>query len=268
MADLYFPQLTSGALAQYPIQKTLITPTVKNILADGSLVLSTTLNSNPHASRLIWQLSYTELSVVDLQALQAHFATCQGPYRAFTFIDPTDNMLACSSDLTAAIWQRGAIQVTPGILDPEGGNQGTLLTNTGQASQQVVQTLKVPANYQYCLSAYVMAAQAGTVILTRNGTAASDSTAVSVGPSWTRVFAGGQLNDAGASITVGITLAPGQQITVYGMQLEAQLQPSRYRVTQFSGGVYSAAHWAVDELIVVADAPNFYSTSFSIETNL
>jgi len=61
---------------------------------------------------------------------------------------------------------------------------------------------------------------------------------------------------------------PGQQVTVYGLQLEAQLQPSRYRPTRGMGGVYSNAHWAVDELPVMAQAPNLFSTSFSIETNL
>jgi len=232
------------------------------------MVLLTELDSNPHASRLIWQLSYTELSLTDLQALQAHFATCLGPLRAFTFIDPTDNMLVSSLDLTATGWQRGAIQITPGALDPEGGRQGTVLTNTSQASQQIVQTLNVPANYQYCLSVYVMSVQAETIMLTRSGTTASESTVWSVGPNWTRIVSSGRLNDASTSLTVGVVLAPGQQVAVYGMQLEAQLQPSRYRATGQVGGVYPAAHWAVDELAVVAGAPNLFSTSFSIETNV
>lgn len=268
MANLYFPQLTSGALAQYPIQKTRVVPTIKNVLPDGNLVLFTELNSNPHAARLMWQLSYSGLGLVDLQALQAHYANCRGPFRGFTFIDPTDNMFFWSSDLTAQNWQRNGMQISSGASDPDGGSGAFVLTNASQASQAVVQTLSVPANYRYCMSAYVMSAASGTVLLTRSGASASESSVVNVGPSWTRVASSGQLNDAGTEFTAGIVLVPGQQITVYGMQLEAQMQPSRFRATGATAGVYPTAHWGSDELAITAEAPNLFSTSFSIETNL
>jgi hypothetical protein len=268
MGELFFPQLASGALAQYPIQKTRVVPTIKNVLPDGSMIVASELNFNPYASRLLVQLSYSDLETADIQALQAHFGACLGPLRRFTFIDPTDNMLASSSDLTAVNWQRGAIQIIPGAVDPNGGHEGFVLTNVGQASQGIVQTLAVPAHYQYCLSAYVTSMQDGSVVLSRSGTSASTSTAAPVRSAWTRVSSSGRLSDGGTKLTVGLILMPGQQVTVYGFQLEAQLQPSRYRATQDTGGVYSNAHWAVDELPVMAQAPNLFSTSFSIETNL
>ncbi|HSU33365.1 MAG TPA: hypothetical protein VLJ11_19210 [Bryobacteraceae bacterium] len=268
MGELFFPQLASGALAQYPIQKTRLVPTIKNVLLDGSMILASELNFNPHASRLLFQLSYSNLETADMQALQAHFEACLGPLRAFTFIDPTDNMLASSSDLTATGWQRGAIQIVPGATDPNGDGEAFVLTNVSQASQGIVQTLAVPAHYQYCLSAYVTSTQAGSVVLSRTGTSASNSTVVQVGSSWTRVISSGRLNDGGTTFTAGLILMPGQQVTVYGMQLEAQLQPSRYRATRGMGGVYTRAHWAVDEFPIMAQAPNLFSTSFSIETNV
>ena len=217
---------------------------------------------------MVWELSYSGLSQVDAQALQSHFSACLGPLRAFTFIDPTDNMLVASGDFTSASWQKGAIQITSGVVDPQGGSQATVLTNTSQANQQIVQTLNVPANYQYCLSAYMTCTQAATIALVRSGSTASDPTSLSIGPSWTRRVSSGRLNDPGTTLTAGMILAPGQQVTVYGMQLEAQLQPSRYRSTGQVGGVYPTAHWATDELGLVATAPNLYSTTFSIETSL
>jgi hypothetical protein len=268
MGELFFPQLASGALAQYPIQKTRVVPTIKNVLLDGSMILASELNFNPQASRLLFQLSYSDLEFADMQALQGHFGACLGPLRAFTFIDPTDNMLASSSDLTATNWQRGAIQITPGAGDPNGGNEGFVLTNVSQASQAIVQTLTVPAHYQYCLSAYITSMQMGSVVLSRSAMTASDSTVVPVGSGWTRVSSSGRLNEGGTKFTAGLILMPGQQVTVYGLQLEAQLQASRYRATQGMGGVYSRAHWAVDELPMMAQAPSLFSTSFSIETNL
>lgn len=268
MGELFFPQLASGALAQYPIQKTRVVPTIKNVMLDGSMILASELNFNPQASRLIFQLSYSDLEATDMQAMQGHFGACLGPLRAFTFIDPTDNMLASSSDLTATNWQRGAIQVIPGAMDPNGGNEAFVLINVGQASQGIVQTLAVPAHYQYCLSAYVTSTQEGNIVLSRSGTNASNSTVVPVGSGWTRVISSGRLSDGSTKFTTGLILMPGQQVTVYGLQLEAQLQPSRYRATRGMGGVYSNAHWAVDELPIMAQAPNLFSTSFSIETNL
>jgi hypothetical protein len=268
MANLFFPQLASGALAQYPIQKTRVVPTIKNVLMDGSMVLASGLNFNPHASQLVIQLSYTDLESADIGALQAHFGACQGPLRAFTFIDPTDNMLTWSSDLTAAPWRRGEIEIIPGAVDPDGGNEGFVVTNVGQASQEIVQTLSVPAQYQFCLSAYITSTEAGSVVLTRRGMTASDSTTVPVGPRWTRVVSSGRLNDQGTPFTAGVILMPGQQVTLYGLQLEAQRQPSRFRATGAIGGVYARAHWATNELPIVAQAPNLFSTSFSIETNL
>src|SRR5690349_7261825 len=130
-----------------------------------------------------------------MQALQAHFGACLGPLRAFTFIDPTDNMLVSSSDLTATNWQRGAIQIIPGAADPNGGNEGFVLTNVSQASQEIVQILTVPAHYQYCLSAYVTSVQEGSIVLSRNGTSASNSTVVPVASDWTRVTSSGRLKD-------------------------------------------------------------------------
>src|ERR1700761_8140534 len=100
MASLFYPQLTSGAVAQYPIRKIRSVRTIKNVLLDGSMILF----SDPDGAQLLWELSYTGLSDVDVQALQAHFNSCVGPFHAFTFIDPTDNMLVSSSDLTAAPW--------------------------------------------------------------------------------------------------------------------------------------------------------------------
>jgi len=264
MASLFFPQLSSGALAQYPIRKVRLARTIKNVLADGTILAL----SDPDGSHLLWEMAYSNLSLADTQALQNHFGNCLGPYHAFTFIDPTDNMLSWSSDLQQAVWNRSSlIQISSGIADPNGGTGAFTLTNTGQAAQQISQTLNVPAGYQYCFSLYAMSSQASNLVLVRTGSAQnSDNTSALLGPAWTRITSSGQLTDSAANFSVGIDLAPGQQITVYGLQLEAQIAPSRYRPTGETGGVYANAHWGIDQLTVTADAPAQFSTSFTIET--
>ena len=117
MDNLFFPQLSSGAVAQYPIHKTQVTRSVLNRLADGTVIVG----PDPYASKLIWDLNFTQLSIDDISALQAHFQACCGPYRAFTFIDPTDNMLSNSADLTTASWQKDPqVRIAPGAADPAG----------------------------------------------------------------------------------------------------------------------------------------------------
>jgi len=263
MGNLFYPQLASGSVAQYPIKKTSLVRTIKNVLPDGHLILS----ADPNGSHRIWQLVYTELATADAQALQAHFAACAGSFRSFTFIDPTENMLVWSSDLRNSPWQKlSLLQLTPGLPDPDGGTAAFTVTNTGQSTLQISQTLVVPANYQYCLSLYATSAQPAQLVLTRSGPSAQESTTCMVGPAWSRVVSSGQLNDSGTTFTVGIGLAAGQQVGLYGVQLEPQISPSRYRPTTNIGGVYANAHWGIDQLTIAAEAPNLYSTSFSIES--
>jgi hypothetical protein len=265
MSKLYFPQLTSGAVAQYPIRKMKLVRTIKNVLSDGTMILY----PDPDAARLIWELAYNNLSTMEVGAIQAHFNDCVGRFHAFTFIDPTDNMLLSSSDLRSVAWQTSSlIQITPGAGDPDGGFSAFTVTNTGQASQMISQTIAVRANYRYCFSLYVNSDQTSTITLVRSGSSSEERTDLPVNPAWGRIVSSGQLNDSGAIFTVGISLAAGQRVELYGFQLEAQISPSRYRPTTQTAGVYSNAHWAVDELTVIAAAPALFSTSFSIETGI
>src|SRR4051794_20474681 len=137
MADLFYPQLTSGALAQYPLRKTRIARTIKNILPDGNMIVL----PDSGARRTIWQLQYSNLSFADIQALQSHFKACKGPLSAFTFIDPTGNMLVSSTDLTTAVWQKSSLlQIQTGTTDPFGGTTAQTITNYGQNTQELNQT--------------------------------------------------------------------------------------------------------------------------------
>lgn len=264
MANLYYPQLTTGALAQYPIQKIRATRTIKNVMPDGTMVLY----SDQSADRLIWALAYEELSSTDLGALQAHFAACLGPLRAFTFIDPTDNMLAWSADLTQPSWTTSTLLTLSQGDDPNGGTGAFVISNVGQSDQAISQTLQVPGRYQYCFSAYVTSASASSVSLVRSGAHDQQVDVLPVTPNWTRVTSSGRLDDAGTTLTVGILVPAGQQVQVYGVQLEAQVRPSGYRATGQLGGVYPTSHWLNTELIVTAEAPDLFSTTVSIETSI
>src|SRR6185312_1111793 len=263
MGNLYFPQLSSGALAQYPIKKARLFRTIKNVLPDGSLFLA----EDPGYSRWQWNLSYSALSPSDVQAIQAHFSACKGPLHAFTFVDPTDNMLPWSSDLSNSHWQASPlIHLQAGAADPLGGANGFVLTNTAENSEEFTQTLAVPANFTYCLSMYIARSSQATVGLIRRGSESTQPLTVNIGPTWTRAVSAGQLIDSGSELTVGVSLSAGQQISIFGPQLEAQPAPSEYRSTAQISGVHPNSHWTVGQLSIEATAPDLYSTAFTIET--
>ncbi len=263
MADLFFPQLSSGAIGQYPIRKTKVSRTVKNAMQDGSLISY----ADPNGGQLIWQLGYTALSSQDLNLLVEHFNACQGRLQKFTFIDPTDNMLANSYDLLAPSWQcSNLVQVAANQEDPAGGSSAFTLANNAQTNQVLSQTLAVPSGYQYCFSVYILSAEPTPVQLIRGGSSTQQTAAAMASSQWIRAVSSGVLSDQGSTLTVAIGLAPGQQVSLYGPQLEAQILPSCYRPTGNTGGVYPNAHWDVDELAISGEAPNLFSTVFTIET--
>jgi hypothetical protein len=265
MASLSFPQLSSGALAQYPIRRRTTLRTIKNILADGSMILL----PDPGAGQLSWQLSYSDLRAADMNALQDHFQACAGPLRSFIFLDPTENLLTYSADLTGPSWITPAgVTIESGLPDPLGGAAAFRIINGGSATQEIVQTLTAPVNYQYCLSVYATSTGGGTCSLARSGTAVQQLSVYQVKSNWSRIFSSGRLNDTGTDLSVAISLAAGQSISLFGPQLEPQIAPSRFRPTYSRAGVYTSAHWAVQELVFTADAPNLFSTSFTIETSI
>ncbi len=175
-------------------------------------------------------------------------------------------MLSNSSNLLGSSWVcPSSVSLKANIADPSGGTGAFSATNNGQASQEISQMLTVPAGYQYCFSIYVLSAVPATLNLIRRGPASQQTTVVPVGPQWTRVVSSGRLSDPGATLSVAVSLEAGQQVSLYGPQLEAQIAASRYRPTLQTGGVYANAHWGVDELPISADAPDLFSTVFSIE---
>lgn len=262
MANLFFPQLVSGAIAQYPISRVRLVRTVKNTLANGDLVLYEDLG----AGQLIWNLEYAELSNVDLALLQSHFTACAGPYHAFTFLDPTGNLLNWSSDLTQPLWTPPpSFVIAAGAADPNGGLAGFNLTNNGQITQGIAQSLIVPAAYQYVLSIYIRSAAGAAVTLSRTGQYASSAETFVANANWQRISISGTLQDSGNTLNVGFTLGAGEQVNVYAPQLEPQLAPSRARLTAQQGGVYANAHWAVNSLPVIETAAGLFTTSFTIE---
>jgi len=250
---LYFPQLSSGATGQYPIKKHRVERTILNQLSDGSTVKF----ADTGAELVQWQLAYQDLTDSEIANLQQFFAACEGQLTSFTFLDPMENLLTWSEDLTQPVWESSTLlQRTAGIDDPNGGSSATRITNPTAADINVEQNVNAPGGLVYSLSVYVRRQSGSTISLFRQTTDASGSESYALAATWQRVSLSGSLSSVATSISVGITVPAGNSVDVYGWQLEAQPAPSAYKVSFSASGVYSNAHLSQDSLAVTTTAPN------------
>ncbi len=262
MADLFFPQLNTGAVAQYPIRKVALTRTISNVLPGGDILVY----PDDAASRTTWNWEYAGLTDDELGRLQNFFDLCAGPLKSFTFLAPTGNLLSSSSSFQASAWQlSSAITLIGESAGPLSTATASTLINNAQTVQELEQTLNVPGNYSYCYSLYVSSVTPQEVTLFRRGMHSEAATSFNAGPDWKRIWTTGNLQDESTGFSVGLKLSPGQELSISAAQLEAQPGVSPYRNTLQNGDIYPNAHWASEELNVRYLGPNSISVSVSIE---
>ena len=250
---LYFPQLASGAVGQYPVTKNQFQRTITNTLPDARTIKY----SDPGAPMVQWRLEYEGLSDSEIAVLQQFFATCEGQLHAFTFADPLANLLLWSEDLTQLVWQAdGPLQFATGAPDPNGRMSATQITNPTGADLVIQQTINAPGWYSYSFSVYVQSQTGVNVPLTRVAGSISSAKVFPTDSSWQRVSLSGQTNTTAESLTVGVTIPGGQSITLFGVQLESQPGISPYKPSYEAGGVYANAHFSDDALAITTTAPN------------
>jgi len=253
---LAFPQLATGALAQYPLQKRLRARTVVNASADGSYIKL----ADAGGGTTEWQLQYAGLSDSELTALVNFFTAAEGSLNGFTFLDPAGNLAGWSEDLTNPVWEPGVfLSVAGNVTDPFGGAAAWTLTNSGGGPQDLSQTLNSPGGYVYCFSLYLRAEEATTATMIL----AEEREQCEVGPDWTRISITARGDPAANSVSFGIELGAGDSVDVFGFQIEAQNAPSPYQRST-GGGVYEGARLRDDVLQFVSAAPNRHSATVNI----
>jgi hypothetical protein len=255
---LVFPQLTTGAAALYPVTKQGLQRTVVNALSDGTTVVY----ADPDGAIAGWALRATGLTLTEWNAIENLFQQTAGMAGTFTFLDPVGNLLLQSENFSAGAWTTGAlVQSTAGISDPFGTARATRLVNTGQASAGVTQILNVPGDFQYCLSVWVRSISGSAVTLA----VANSSKSFTAGTQWKRVYSSSNPGQAGGTtVTFGVQLAAGGSVELFGVQAEAQLGPSDYKVTGAAGGVYPKARFGSDQITVTAQGTDVYDAVIQI----
>ena len=254
---LVFPQLKSGACAQYPLQRTRFRRTVRNTMADGSDVRY----ADAGAGNVRWELPLRALDAAEAGAIEDLFHAAEGRLRPFLLLDPAANLLSWSEDLSKQVWRMDPmIQRTGSVADPQGTARATRLVNAGQAEQELRQTLAVPAWFQYCFSVYARSAAGSQVMLRRSCAGRSMVVTAVLGDAWKRIICAGSLAGNDTGVTFSLALPPGAAVEVFGAQVEAQVAPSAYIITRSRGGVYPSARFDHDELSVTAQGPGSEDT--------
>lgn len=263
MAEIFYPQLKTGAVAQYPIRKVAATRTVVNVLAGGNILAY----PDDAANKIAWNWEYAGLTYEELSVLQNFFEVCGGPLRPFTFLDPTGNLLSASSNFFADAWQLSSATTILGNSDgPVAGMAAVTVVNNGQVIGELKQSLAIPGNYDYCCSIYISSATAQPVTLFRRSMHSEETVSIDAGQDWKRIWTAGNLEDQSTGLSIGLKLSPGQQLSISAAQLEAQPSLSPYRNSlQIGGDIYRNAHWTLEELTVKYIGPNTFSLSASIE---
>lgn len=264
MSTLYFPQLTVGSLAQYPIVRRWSKPATINTLPDGSTIVM----AGMRPAQVSWELRFAGLSSGEWDALQQLFSDSHGRFGNFTFVDPTDNLLTWSEDFTASAWAADPLlQITAGVADPFGGTTGVALWNTGQAAQRLMQSVPGPSWFQYCFSLYLRAATPCTLSLVRSSTSEEMKTTVGVGEGWSRVVSSGALSGQEDEIHFGLEVGSGTSLYIFGAQVEGQPCAGAYKRQTNRSGIYSHSRFDQDMLVQSADAAERYSTTIQIVSN-
>jgi Conserved hypothetical protein 2217 (DUF2460) len=262
---LYYPQLTTGSIAQFPVTRTVSMRTVANQLPSGFAIRM----ADTGAQKVQWKLVYSDLTDGERSSLESLFEASQGQLNTFTFLDPTDNLLMWSEDWTQSVWTPDALlQVTGGIADPLGGSAAMQLTNTAQTTQQIIQNTSGPSSFVYCYSVYVRSNVPATIQLVVTATGQVSLTAVTTGASWTRVTASGSLSVQQDGVAFGVQLPAGVQVDAFGAQVEAQPGAGLYKQTIDLGGVYSSTRFSSDLLSVTATAPNQHACQIGLISSL
>ncbi len=251
-----FPQLSTGATGQFPIRKRRITRTVVNEAPDGRRVKW----SDSGVASVEWELEFQGISDEERNTLEQFFRDMEGRLGSFTLLDPTDNLLEWSEDLTKPAWEKAPlITVAAGIGDPLGTTRASRLTNGGGAAGQVQQTINAPAGYQYALSLWARSLTGGTIRLFRGGNAVREYTTHQLTGSWNRLVSSGKLTSPEENTRFGLEIGPGSAVEVFGLQAEAQPWASGYRKTLSGAGVYSHARFQQDWLEFSATGPGEHS---------
>jgi hypothetical protein len=256
---LVFPQLLTGAMAQYPIRKRFVQRTIRTEAPGGQTIKM----ADPDISLVQWDLLFKDLTDDEATALNTFFRDCEGPLRPFVFLDPSGNLLCWSEALSEKAWDKDPyLSVAPATIDPFGGQRASTATNMAGVPQGIQQRVSGPDWFWYNLSAYMRGN--GSEIAMRIG---QTQKRFVTREQWQRYSVSATSEGSTAGVVFRLDIPGGGRVDVFGMQAEPQAGTSTYKSTGPTGGTYAAARFAGERLAWRSTGPGRHSCSVRIVSN-
>jgi hypothetical protein len=156
------------------------------------------------------------------------------------------------------------LALSAGVADPNGGTAATRISNTGAASQRILQMIHAPGWFCYCFSLYARSESAARIVLFRSTPDAEGTVSCALSANWARLALSGANQSAEESVSFGLSFEPGAAADIYGLQVEAQPAPSTYRKTTSRCGVYAKARLDDDSLSMTSYGPEQHACTLRI----
>ena len=261
----YFPQLSSHCLAQYPLRILHRRRAIVNEAIGGETVTS----FDVFVQGLEWDLPYRGLSMEESANLRELFESCEGRRGEFLFTDPAGNLLARSQQFDQLPWRsEPQLAWVGGLADPLGGQAAMRVQNNSGLPQSFTQTVAVPAGYETCFSVWIKSSSAEEVVVRRTSGPESVTAAIPIGGEWRRIETSAALTGIAVGVDLTVEIPGAAAVECFGAQLEAQPYASGYKRTFAHSGIYPAARFAQDELLIEADGFQTFATRVRVMAQL
>lgn len=239
-----FPQLSSGAVGQFPFDREIRFRTLVNRAADGTEIRV----SDVDFQERLWRLPVSELSDQEWQQIEDLLVQVEGRLKSFLFLEPGASLLSWSELFSDPAWQKDSgISVLGGQPDPFGGTEAGRVTSGGSQGA-LSQLVNIPGSFRYAGSLWARTSQPGAVLQIDDAGAQAVEAGIDTSNQWKRYSAGYNLSSSSETIRYRVVLPAGAVVEIYGPQLEAQPAPSAYKRTLQQSGIYPNARFDQDFL--------------------
>jgi hypothetical protein len=261
---LVFPQLPTGASAQYPFTRQLTQRSIRSAMEDGTNIAL----ADSAADHLRWRIGFRDLSDQEASSLNTFFMSTQGNLLPFLFMDPAANLLTWSEDFSQSSWQTTGLSFDTAIADALGGKRAVRAHNDSVGSASIAQQTQIPGLAQTCFSVYLRSTVPATATLDRTCGTQSQTLVVAVTPVWQRFCLSGQFSAITDLSRFSVTMPATSAVELFGPQLDAQTNSSPYTLSTGRSGVFISARFDMKQMDVRSTGPNRNDCVVYVRANL
>lgn len=250
----FFPQLQTGCVAQWPLDKAADTGTVMQEAPGGRIWRADRVTGD--STR--WRLRFEGLSATEKDAIEDLYRWTGGGLREFAFVDPAANLLSWSEDLTRDVWlKEGGLSCMAAGAEA-GRGPAWQATNFGGAPCSLSQAVPDEWGYQFCFSVELRAAVSTAATIY----AGEAQAIVHAGSDWQRFYVAGE--GPQFQSRAGLIVPAGASLELREPQLEAQVTPSSYKPSGGLNGVHTRARFQGSSLTIRSTGPGIFSIEATI----